>query len=240
MKTLVIHTQDKSTDFLKPIYESITDKTVITGGMHINEVNELIKTHDRVIMLGHGCPDGLFSMGKFTDSYGLVISDDTVELLKEKTDNIYVWCNADQFVRRHELKGFFSGMFISEVGEAWACGIKFTHTTDGRNEMQDEVTLSNNMFSFILGKFVNEPIMIIHENVTKEYGVLAETSKVAEYNNERLYCVVPLEEPKEVSEWMKNEVLKRDPGATFTGTIINTKLDYDELNDLANLEPIEK
>ena len=55
MKRLIIHPQDRSTDFLKHIYSSLTDTTVVTGGMrNRNDIHELIKTHDQVIMLGHG------------------------------------------------------------------------------------------------------------------------------------------------------------------------------------------
>jgi hypothetical protein len=183
MKTLVIHPKDRSTDFLTPIYENIPDKTVITGEypakMDITELNELIKTHDRVIMMGHGCPDGLFSIGLFKNAKGLVINNQTTELLMEKKDNVYIWCNADRFVKPRNLKGFYSGMFISEVGEAWACNVKL--------ENRGWVRESNNKFAEILSKYVNEDSETIKEKVTEEYGLLGETNLVARYNNERLF-----------------------------------------------------
>lgn len=182
MKTLVIHPEDRSTEFLSVIYKDIPDATILRGSypakMDISEVNELIKTHDRVIMMGHGCPFGLFSVGRFKKTYGVVVGDDTAELLREKTDNVYIWCHANEYVEKHGLKGFYSGMFISEVGEATNVGF--------RNTKQDEVTTSNNTFAEILSKYINEDAKTIQENVTKEYGVLAETSDVASYNNYRL------------------------------------------------------
>ena len=183
MKTLVIHPTDRSTDFLKPIYENIPDKTVVTGGMDITEVNKLITEHDRIIMLGHGCPDGLFSIGKFTNARGLVISDDTVEILKDK-ECISVWCNADQFMKRNELNGFYSGMFVSEVGESFYCGVM------SPRPVVDE---SNNRFAELLGEVSTESIDKIFEHVTSGYGELAKTNIVAGYNNERLYKNVPVE-----------------------------------------------
>jgi hypothetical protein len=36
---------------------------------------------------------------------------------------VFIWCNADQFMKRHQLRGFYSGMFISEVQEALMYGI---------------------------------------------------------------------------------------------------------------------
>ena len=36
MKTLIIHPADPSTSFLDIVYESVQDKTLITGGVSIN------------------------------------------------------------------------------------------------------------------------------------------------------------------------------------------------------------
>lgn len=178
MKTLVIHPQDISTDFLKPIYQNIQDKTVIDGGLTFDEVHELIKTHDRVIMLGHGCPYGLFSVGRFKTRYGLIINPDSVEELKKKKDNVYIWCNADEFVNKYELNGFYSGMFISEIYEGEHYGISVP---------QNVIDESNNGFSEILGEHINNPTEVIHRNVTLLYEQLSFTNEVAKFNHDRLY-----------------------------------------------------
>jgi hypothetical protein len=75
MSALIIHPQDPSTDFLKPIYASIQDKTVLTGCIDKNQLRILIEKHDRVIMLGHSSPLGLLSVGQYTvmDSLGKVL-----------------------------------------------------------------------------------------------------------------------------------------------------------------------
>ena len=52
MKTLIIHPDDPSTDFLKPIYEHITNATIVTGGISKKEVNQLIEQHDCIYMMG--------------------------------------------------------------------------------------------------------------------------------------------------------------------------------------------
>jgi hypothetical protein len=179
-KTLIIHPKDRSTKFLDIVYNPIPNKTVITGGISRDEVLELIKEHDRVMMMGHGSPNGLFSVGQFWGSYGMVIDERAVELLKEKNNSVFIWCNADQFVRKHNLKGFFSGMFISEVSEAGYCAV---YGTD--QEIIDE---SNYGFCNIIAKYINEDTLTIHNNVVKEYGVIAETNPVAFYNNNRLYA----------------------------------------------------
>jgi len=179
MKTLIIHPADQSTSFLDIVYKGIKDKTVVTGGVMVSELNQLIESHDRVMMMGHGCPTGLFSIGMFPDARGLIINENTVPLLKKKDNSVFIWCNADKFVEHYELSGFYSGMFISEVGEAEYCKV---YGTD--QEIVDE---SNYGFVNIIGKHINQDKTLIHENVRKEYGVIAESNPVAYYNNSRLY-----------------------------------------------------
>lgn len=179
MSTLVIHPHDESTHFLKPIYENIPDKTVITGGLSKVELNELIDSHDRVMMMGHGSPWGLFSVGKFTDAAPYIIDNTTVYLLLQKQNSVFIWCNADQFVNRHQLKGLYSGMFISEVGEAMYCGLP--------NTPQSVVDESNDSFASMLGNVINKPIRDAYNEIKTKYSLLAESNAVALYNSNRLY-----------------------------------------------------
>jgi hypothetical protein len=118
MKRLILHPDDRSTDFLKPIYSQLENTTVITGGLRRqSEIHELIQSHDQVIMLGHGFSDGLLSVRQF----GLnpfIIDARCARYLSEKDSNIFIWCYASDFVTKHQLKGYCSGMFISEELEA--------------------------------------------------------------------------------------------------------------------------
>ena len=84
MQTLVIHPTDASTDFLKPIYANISDATIMNGGIGKGQVAKSILEHDRIIMLGHGSPFGLFSVGQFEGKNGYVIDFTMVPLLKDK------------------------------------------------------------------------------------------------------------------------------------------------------------
>lgn len=186
MKTLVIHPKDESTDFLKPIYEHLDEVTLVTGGWSQDQIQEAIQTHDQVILMGHGSPGGLFSVGQFPinnpySSY--IINSDLVEVLAQKDNTVFIWCNADQFVRRNKLKGFYSGMFVSEVGEAFYCGLPSTAV---KQEVVDE---SNNTFSQLLGNIISgtrDP-KVIHEQIKATYGMIAEVNPVAQYNFERLF-----------------------------------------------------
>ena len=178
MKSLIIHPSDSSTDFLKPIYANISDATIMNSGIGKGQVAKSILEHDRIIMLGHGSPFGLFSIGQFHGNNGYVIDFTMVPLLKDK-ECIAVWCNADQFVNKHQLYGFYSGMFISEVGEAMYCGLPGTE--------QETVTTSNNYFAQLLGEVINEPMNVIYGHVKENYGLLTEDNPVALYNHNRLY-----------------------------------------------------
>ena len=177
MKTLIIHPSDRSTDFLRPIYQPLKQYTIITGGTR-KEVNSLIKTHDRIIMMGHGAPSGLFSVGQFEGAY--IIDFNSVPLLKAK-ECVFIWCNADQFVNRWDLKGLYSGMFVSEVGEAIMTGLP--------SVQQSTVDESNDTFAELLGEGMHRDLYHAYHRMMNTYEQLAETNPVARYNSERLYFV---------------------------------------------------
>jgi len=165
MKTLVIHPDDRSTDFLSQIYEG-RGFTVITKhkrDLPKNKFIQEIKNHDRIIMMGHGYPGGLFMSH---------IDSTLVYLLREK-ECVCIWCNADQFVNRYGLKGFFTGMFISEVSEAGWFNIKTT---------QEAVDYSNELFTRLVTENIDNenPQPVIKENYVGDCPVIR-------YNNDRLY-----------------------------------------------------
>ena len=176
MKTLVIHPDDRSTDFLKPIYQPIKDATVITGKCSKDWLRDLIKDFDRVIMMGHGCPAGLFAMGQFPNTGGLIIDSTFVEVLQEK-ECIFIWCNADQFVKRYELKGVFSGMFISDTYEAEYFGY------DVKESVVNE---SNDKFAQLLSENINDNLEQLYLDVKFKYTTFAGHNVIAEYNAQRL------------------------------------------------------
>jgi hypothetical protein len=183
MNTLIIHPKDRSTDFLYPIYRDIPNKTVVTGQVTKDEIIELIGLHKQVIMLGHGSPDGLFGVGQFQGQGSYIIDHTMVDILKEKNNSIFIWCNADKFVDGHELNGLYSGMFISELGEAYYCGVK-AH--------EQHVHESNGEFAYLLGRqLISESSLeITYDVVSKGYRALGNTNPVAKYNSKRWYYAV--------------------------------------------------
>lgn len=185
MKTLVIHPDDRSTDFLKPVYENIVDKTVVATFKDVGEVCKLIDSHDRVLMMGHGSPFGLFSMD-MTARHPYIIhsAQSIIEALNRKDYNVFIWCYASDFIFNNNLKGFSTGMFISEVGEAITCGIK------PNSKIRQQVANSNNLFSEIAGRYLidsetKNPIELF-QKVSAEYSTIVDENPVAKYNLQRL------------------------------------------------------
>lgn len=179
MKTLVIHPEDRSTDFLRPIYTNIKRKTVLTKNVSRDKLLSAIRSHDTIIMLGHGSSSGLFNVSGVGKGI-MVIGESMVEELRGK-QLIAIWCNADKFIERHRLPALYSGMFISEVSEARYCGVQ------GDQAMVNE---SNDTFAGLLGNMLGESpadLKSVHSMVGESYEELGEVNAVAKYNSDRFY-----------------------------------------------------
>ena len=179
MKTLVIHPEDSSTDFLCPIYQTIKDKKVLRNGFSKEEVADQIKIHDRIIMLGHGSPEGLFAIGQFKTASSYIIDSSFSDLLAEKEENVYIWCYANKFVEKFNLKGFYTGMFVSEILEALYCDLPLVE--------QRVVDESNDGFSKIVSNYINDSKSTIYNKTIEEYKNIANINLVAAYNIERIF-----------------------------------------------------
>jgi len=179
MKDLIIHPEDSTTDFLSQIYMPLNNKTIVKNGITKSELRKLIEFQDRVLMLGHGSPRGLLNPGHFPDADSYIIDDSMVLPLKNKTNSVFIWCNANQFVQKHGLAGLNCGMFISEVRES-----NFYCFEDIGWEM---INQSNDRFAAIFSKYLNKPIEILYQKLLYEYEYLARTNPIAGFNLERLY-----------------------------------------------------
>lgn len=170
MKTLIIHPTDPTTDFLKPIYENngIENMTVINQPDYPSfKLKQLMIESDRIIMLGHGTPQGLIGKGRF------IIDSSYVYLLRIK-ECIGIWCHCNQFFEKYNIKGLCSSMFISEIEES-----EYYNIISNIND----ITTSNNNFTNHLKHNINlKNIKYIYENVINSYSLLSESNNVIKFN----------------------------------------------------------
>ena len=147
--TLIIHPLDVSTRFLCSLYKTIPNKTVITGGVTKNELRKEIQAHSHLILCGHGSSSGLLSAGQFPEG-PYIIEASMVSVLTHKTTALFIWCYANSFVRKHNLSGFFTGLFLSETIECLSVGMEdFT---------EEDINESNYGFAEIVARhLVDEP-----------------------------------------------------------------------------------
>lgn len=167
MKTLVIHPFDLTTGFLEPIYDG-RGWTVIDINPSTKLLKESIKSHDRIVMLGHGGPRGLLGFSRE------IINSELVYLLREK-ECVCIWCYADEFVQKYKLNAtLYTGMMISEYEEAIMYAIQ---------PKDNQITASNVLFSEAVRKaiFSDEPLKIMQET----YDIPG--NPIVEFNKQLIY-----------------------------------------------------
>ena len=182
---LIIHPDDRTTDFLKPTYTDL-NATVLTQRDEFFNLAETMKRHNRIIMMGHGSPNGLFmpkvegveegENGELFEYTDYTINDSYANILREKR-TVCVWCNADRYVVPNNLHGFYTGMAISELCEADYCDVK------GCNPKQLEE--SNTKFTMGL----KESLKVDGPNSVKIFKEIYNNPKnpIMVYNRKRLY-----------------------------------------------------
>lgn len=177
-RTVVIHPKDKSTEFLSRIYKDKKDWTIKRDRINSYDVKEesdlyintIVDNFDRIILLGHGGPSGLFY------SHFSGMSYNNINKLKDK-EFITIFCNSDSFLNYTDLyASMYSGMFISEVGEAYAFNIEAS---------QKQVDYSNNLFGDVAGACIDMMPEERHEYIKANYN--SDTDQVIRFNNRRLY-----------------------------------------------------
>jgi hypothetical protein len=167
MRTLVIHPKDITTNFLSEIYID-KDWTVITENISKSQLKLEIIHHDRIIMLGHGSEDGLFDL----KNYRFVISSELVYLLRPKIC-VGIWCNADKFFEKYKLNGFYTGMIISEIEEAYLYNVRGN---------LDIIEQSNKLFAYAVKESID--LTNIVDNVKQIY---IGDNEVISFNKNNLY-----------------------------------------------------
>jgi hypothetical protein len=174
-KILIIHP-----DMLKPLWlnkKNDPNFTIVTNGRESkSSLRKLIKCHDHVIMLGHGTDEGLLRTPIRTYNLSNMVDSSFVQLLREKEWNVFIWCNADEFVKKYNLKGFTTGMIISEIAEAVYCSV----VSNGAS-----IDEANDRFVFALKEHLfNEP-QILFDDFKKKFDV--RNNNVCQFNGNNIY-----------------------------------------------------
>lgn len=129
---IVIHMDSmKDTARLKRLYDGLDNVTLLYNKSR-EEIEDVLSTNDDklVMCLGHGSRWGLFSL----DWHGNVIDHRNAHLLKDRFV-IGIWCYAAEFADIVGLHGYFTSMFISNVGEALSHGFPNNTEEDIFNEI---------------------------------------------------------------------------------------------------------
>lgn len=179
MNTLIVHPKDKSTDVFKCIYSNENHYKVINGQVYKSELCELIQSHFRTIFIGHGTSRGLSNLDLFKYKGEYIIDHHCKNVLKSSNQNIYLWCYANRFIKNNDLKGIFTGMFISDLQEAKQYNIE--------NVKKKDIDASNVFFSQTLGSYINKNNKIIYSKLISEYTLFAKDNKVAKFNVQNIF-----------------------------------------------------
>ncbi len=121
--TLLIHPRDESTEMLKYVYEGRCFDVCDDPSIGKADLARLIEPHDTIIMLGHGTgaglayPSAIHGLKPGPDGSLFMIDDSLAPLLRSKK-TISMWCFSDRYFKRNHIKGFHTGMIISERQEA--------------------------------------------------------------------------------------------------------------------------
>jgi hypothetical protein len=177
MDTLVIHPSDRTTHFLSSVYVGLGYTVCTDPEVPDSQLTELIQSHQRIVVLGHGSAQGLFHPTRMTPH---LIGAPHVPFLRAK-ECILIWCYAADFARQHQLKAFCSGMFISEPAECLWVGVR-----GGKHMIQQ----SNTFFAAALRTALqSNSNQFNHEKLLELYP--SDLNRIAEYNAPQLAWMTP-------------------------------------------------
>ena len=119
---IIVYVNSKEdTSTFSPLYENIEDSTLLYNPTKEDVVKILSERPNESLMcFGHGTESGLLS----EDWSETIIDSSMVDLLRDR-DIIGIWCYASEFARRHNLRGFFTYMFVSNLQECVFCRLGY-------------------------------------------------------------------------------------------------------------------
>jgi hypothetical protein len=214
----------EDTNTFAPLFNNI-DCTLLTNPTK-EEVREVLTANptETLMCLGHGSPMGLFG----ADWEGFVLDSTMVPLLKDR-EMIGIWCYASDFARKHNLKGFFTYMFISNVLEA-RCHGRGQGVTD---EMvyEENMKFSNSINELITNKTpLTEWVETLYENCNHELSFVEYNySNLSYFDGENNFCPKYLleEETEDIYEpTLFDYMFDNNPSPMFCFVKRDSLMDY--------------
>ena len=177
MNILIVHPFDESTNVLERVYNGCAYDVLHRRNLTRVEVESAIESgsYDRVVLLGHGTPEGLCNM--WTGSYVFDRGSYKNKVAPRGIETIATWCNANEFfLKFDEPKDTFStGMFISEQREARRYFVE---------EIEDEVIEKQfRLFADVLRVAVTLPIDQVRTYIDENYVGL---DPITRFNRENM------------------------------------------------------
>lgn len=119
---IIVYVNSKEdTSTFSPLYENIEGSTLLYNPTKEEVVKILSeRPNESLLCFGHGTESGLLS----EDWSETIIDSSMVDLLRDR-DIIGIWCYASEFARRHNLRGFFTYMFVSNLQECVFCRLGY-------------------------------------------------------------------------------------------------------------------
>ena len=119
---IIVYVNSKEdTSTFSPLYENIEGSTLLYNPTKEEVVKILSERPNESLMcFGHGTESGLLS----EDWSETIIDSSMVDLLRDR-DIIGIWCYASEFAKRHNLRGFFTYMFVSNLQECVFCRLGY-------------------------------------------------------------------------------------------------------------------
>lgn len=154
---LVVHPKDRTTRMLAALYEG-QQVRLLDQNFSSAEINRALfhtSRQERILLLGHGSDQGLFSRenDEADDFDRLIVSHTHAYALRRHGGNLVgIWCHARLFAQAEGLHGLFSGMIITEMSEAEYYGVETT---------PEELKQENELLGLRLRQLLDEDISLM-------------------------------------------------------------------------------
>lgn len=108
-KVIIIHPQDKSTDFLKEVVKAFKEKgdtvliepdTKYSADVLSKQLNKVYQEGDILLYLGHGRTDGLYGVPNEKGEKSILLTRDQAKMIFQKRNVVLFACDSNALLKR--------------------------------------------------------------------------------------------------------------------------------------------